>query len=1431
MRHFKYFRYLVIALIGLIWLPSATANSQSGVISALQGQGSLFRGQQEISLAPSLPIFHQDRIVTNEGAKVQILLKDQSSFSIGESAEITIDEFVYDPGSKKGHVLTKIGKGAFRFVSGKIAKKDPDNMRVQAGDVVIAVRGTEVIGRVDAIESNVILLSGAIDVMSLSAECITQSTGGGGTFEIDQDGRLKMNAVPKANAPTRCSGSIAKPGFAVQINTAGLISEPLRVTPDEVEVIIKDLKVNESQNSTDSEQAEQPPAENEPTEDQQIQQDQNETGEESTSSSENNDSDSQQSVAERTTSDKTQNEFPSDDQSVEESEKTDELLGEQNPAINSNSLSPSNEVSQTINSTSAARTRKEEDALQEKVGFDELFVSSILGEREITKASDPIKGVDLTSQIEIKALDPAGKASEQNQPKEIETTTQSATETTEKLDTVASNRKPTLKLSNANLAYDDTPEDDSLKVETIRAEGQDVESSMLEYFVIVNGVARSSASGSFGSLRVDKTTGEISFEPDDSAIEALKVDDIGVDAFTIQVVDIEGASSEQTLQVTVKGADDKPSFKLASNSLSFADTSKDDSFSTTTEIASTVFRDATNRGDSLTFTLYDGSKDVSSIDGTYGKLSIDSDGKYTFAPDDNAIESLTKDASETFTVRALTSDGDILEKTLTININGSDDEPEISLASSQFEFNDTSSSGDSFSSESSRVSIIDRDTAGSYTYSLVDGSTEKSSVTGSYGTLSINSSGTYTYSPNDSAIDSESTDKSESFKIRITSATGEVTEETLIVKINGVTEAPPPAVDTPASFASPNPNPIGASTKLEYSYTIVATDPDGTPSITAANVPLGMTLTDNGDGTATLAGVPWIAGTASSNIDITATGDQGDTITQSASVTVNGSTGPGYAQSTDPLAYLVLSYDTDGVGPNVGKITDTSAGGQSYKEFDTWQSMWSQLSAKGFTGSGAIGFSRYGSELLTADVGASSWGTVNVQYLFNPDEKTMTATVWGSFDNYLGEQGFFSGTVTEAFEANEYVDHCFGSQSISSVGAKCNLIIQGDDLRVCSSTTDGWCETDESSAPEYANFSDLQIRANVRLAQGITDDTKFVALAKIDVKTSTNTWVANTTGNPPSEPTLQLQPSLLDDVSIKSTAAARELAEKTVAADEQEYKADFTLNAGAGNTISATALPSWATLTDNGDGTASLETKVNSTARTGSYTLGLVVTDASGNTETENVTIVISCGSYRCGEFVGSTDTVTAPTFTDDPGAELDQSFKPDVNGVRMKYLTAAEYAKLFHAGGGTGVFQQTWEPTLSANATNGGAGQLTLNQKLVVDYASETGEGYLTGSFSNLDTGNLGLTSGTGTFSAATGGDLAVYDFTSTDGGINTQIFENRATITDSNGNTLAINPAVGFLEPFTAGASEKAVFGKVTISSGGKVWTDAAPVVLEPK
>ncbi len=165
---------------------------QAGVAAAVRGNVTLVAAiapQPERVVGQALgsgdKIFLGDNIETGPNSGMQIMLLDETIFTIGPSAGMVIDTFVYDPATSTGQVTASIVKGAFRFVSGRVAKDQPQNMSVRTPLGTIGIRGTSAAGRVDppdadgnATASIVLLGPGPDNNANERAGRITVSNGG-----------------------------------------------------------------------------------------------------------------------------------------------------------------------------------------------------------------------------------------------------------------------------------------------------------------------------------------------------------------------------------------------------------------------------------------------------------------------------------------------------------------------------------------------------------------------------------------------------------------------------------------------------------------------------------------------------------------------------------------------------------------------------------------------------------------------------------------------------------------------------------------------------------------------------------------------------------------------------------------------------------------------------------------------------------------------------------------------------------------------------------------------------------------------------------------------------------------------------------------------------------------------------------------------------
>src|SRR5262249_40713273 len=85
-------------------------------------------------------VLYNERIVTNEAGQTQLLFLDESSMSIGPNADLTIDQFVYDPRTGTGKLAMTTTRGILRFVGGKLSKQD-EGVTMRTNSATLAVRG------------------------------------------------------------------------------------------------------------------------------------------------------------------------------------------------------------------------------------------------------------------------------------------------------------------------------------------------------------------------------------------------------------------------------------------------------------------------------------------------------------------------------------------------------------------------------------------------------------------------------------------------------------------------------------------------------------------------------------------------------------------------------------------------------------------------------------------------------------------------------------------------------------------------------------------------------------------------------------------------------------------------------------------------------------------------------------------------------------------------------------------------------------------------------------------------------------------------------------------------------------------------------------------------------------------------------------------
>ena len=148
-----------------------------GAISELRGNGEVVRqGSTDKLLAEmALDIFSHDDVRTGNG-RIAIQFLDSSVVRLTEHSKIVVDEYIYDPDPNKSKLALNMASGTARFITGRLAGIQKENIFIRTPSATIGIRGTDFTTTVDELGRSLVILlpdamgnaSGAISVTTWS---------------------------------------------------------------------------------------------------------------------------------------------------------------------------------------------------------------------------------------------------------------------------------------------------------------------------------------------------------------------------------------------------------------------------------------------------------------------------------------------------------------------------------------------------------------------------------------------------------------------------------------------------------------------------------------------------------------------------------------------------------------------------------------------------------------------------------------------------------------------------------------------------------------------------------------------------------------------------------------------------------------------------------------------------------------------------------------------------------------------------------------------------------------------------------------------------------------------------------------------------------------------------------------------------------------
>lgn len=140
------FPYLAICFLVMSLLletgDPAFAHETIGVVQSAEGSATILREEKVLSAAAGMKLFLDDTLRTGPDGSMGIILRDDSTLSLGPESRLVIRTFLFSPRKGKFGLLARLSRGTMAYFSGLIGKLAPESVRFETPTSSIGIRGT-----------------------------------------------------------------------------------------------------------------------------------------------------------------------------------------------------------------------------------------------------------------------------------------------------------------------------------------------------------------------------------------------------------------------------------------------------------------------------------------------------------------------------------------------------------------------------------------------------------------------------------------------------------------------------------------------------------------------------------------------------------------------------------------------------------------------------------------------------------------------------------------------------------------------------------------------------------------------------------------------------------------------------------------------------------------------------------------------------------------------------------------------------------------------------------------------------------------------------------------------------------------------------------------------------------------------------------------
>ena len=137
-------RSVVILVVAMSVLAqgAAAAHDTIGTVRSSAGTAAVTRDGQVLPATPGTKLLAGDTLTTGPDGSMGVILRDNSTLSLGPESRIVIETFLFSPYEGKFGLLARMTRGTMAYLSGLIGKLAPGSARFETPMASIGIRGT-----------------------------------------------------------------------------------------------------------------------------------------------------------------------------------------------------------------------------------------------------------------------------------------------------------------------------------------------------------------------------------------------------------------------------------------------------------------------------------------------------------------------------------------------------------------------------------------------------------------------------------------------------------------------------------------------------------------------------------------------------------------------------------------------------------------------------------------------------------------------------------------------------------------------------------------------------------------------------------------------------------------------------------------------------------------------------------------------------------------------------------------------------------------------------------------------------------------------------------------------------------------------------------------------------------------------------------------